>query len=450
MKKILGSAIAAVLSISLIYSGMTISAEDTENDKNTFTDEILTYEKVGEGNVAIVDCNGSAVSVTIGEEIDGYKIIGISENAFSENTGIREIKIADGIKNIGNGAFSGCTSLERVKLPAGIEEIPSQAFAFCSSLKEVEIPESVTVIREYAFAYCDDLTWLEIPGNVKTICDYAFSCSKLNGKLVIPEGVEEIMSCAFLQCQGIETVDIPSTLNTLGTLTFSSCEEMKSYNVSEKNSIYTSADGVLYSDGGKTLESYPSGKEETTFNIPDSVTALADGAFFGNKYLTEVTLTENIKTIGSGVFSYCSALERAEISEGISEITDSMFSDCMSLWRVNIPNSVTSIGAYAFLKCDKLSSIDIPDSVTEIGEYALGFYDDEEQNLKVYDDFVINANFETAARDYAKKNNVDINYLDGNKDMIKILLIVGAVVVILGIGAFIIVKTVLKKKKSQN
>ena len=114
---------------------------------------------------------------------------------------------------------------------------------------------------------------------------------------------------------------------------------------------------------------------------------------------------------------------------------------------VNIPDTVTSIGEYAFLECKKLKSLDIPDSVTEIGQYAVGFYDDDDGSFHNIDDFVINANFDTAARTYARDNGVSINYLDGNKDLPKIILIIGAIVVLMAAAIAVIV--VIRRKKKQ-
>jgi len=93
--------------------------------------------------------------------------------------------------------------------------------------------------------------------------------------------------------------------------------------------------------------------------------------------------------------------------------------------------------------------VDIPDTVTQIGEYAFGFTDDDEGKFHNIDDFVINANFDTEAKKYAKQHDVDINYLDGNPDTIKYVVLICVGVVVLAIVVFVIVKIILNKKKEK-
>ena len=58
------------------------------------------------------------------------------------------------------------------------------------------------------------------------------------------------------------------------------------------------------------------------------------------------------------------------IPEGITTIKAGLFFGCVDIKSVTIPNTVTKIEAYAFYGCKGLKTVVIPDSVTEIGEYA--------------------------------------------------------------------------------
>ena len=58
------------------------------------------------------------------------------------------------------------------------------------------------------------------------------------------------------------------------------------------------------------------------------------------------------------------------IPDGVTSIGDGAFWGCSGLTSVTISGGVTSIGDYAFYNCSGLTSVIIPDSVTEIGSKA--------------------------------------------------------------------------------
>lgn len=447
VKKLLKGIAVSCFLTAFLCSGITVSAESSGNQ--TFTDKMLTYEIVKDG-VNIIDCEEGASALSINEEIDNFRVIGIEEGAFADCTKLREVTLPDSIIYMGEGAFSGCTALEKINFPAGMTEIPAQTFAMCDSLKEIEIPDTIKTINQYAFSYCQDLTWFEIPKGVTTINSYAFALSKMPETLDIPENVKTIEDMAFFTCEGLKTVNIPATIDNLAPLAFLGSNELNSYNVDSNNKKYSSEYGVLYSENSTILESYPAGKDETSFTVPDTVEFIAGGAFFANSYLTEINLSDNITQIGEAAFSNCTALEKMTLPDSIISISPSLFCDCTSLWSVTLPEHLDSIGAYAFLECTNLQSLDIPDSVTEIGEYAMGYTDDEEGNFHSMDNFIINANYETAARTYAKDYDVDINYINGNPELPKYIMLIGLGVVVLGIIVFVVARIIIKRKKEND
>lgn len=62
------------------------------------------------------------------------------------------------------------------------------------------------------------------------------------------------------------------------------------------------------------------------------------------------------------------------IPDGITSIGYGTFWGCGSLTDIVIPNSVTSIGDGAFNGCESLTNIVIPNSVTSIGDGAFDDY----------------------------------------------------------------------------
>ena len=74
-----------------------------------------------------------------------------------------------------------------------------------------------------------------------------------------------------------------------------------------------------------------------------------------------------VTSIGNLAFkSRYSGLTSITIPDSVTSIGSGNFYGCTSLTSITIPNSVTSIEFNAFLRCTNLTSITIPDSVTSI------------------------------------------------------------------------------------
>jgi len=110
--------------------------------------------------------------------------------------------------------------------------------------------------------------------------------------------------------------------------------------------------------------------EVTTITIPDTVTKIADGAFFNCQKLTAITLPATVTSIEKNAFHSCFALTRITIQGSIKKIPEGMFYDCRSLTEVTVPDSVTSIDKWSFFGCTNLTTLRVPLSLTKIGNNA--------------------------------------------------------------------------------
>ena len=104
--------------------------------------------------------------------------------------------------------------------------------------------------------------------------------------------------------------------------------------------------------------------------IPNSVTSIGYGAFYGCSGLTSVTIPNSVTSIGEAAFSYCTSLMSVTIPNSVTCIENYAFDACWQLTGINIPNSITSIGEFTFRDCYDLTSIIIPESVTRISQHA--------------------------------------------------------------------------------
>ena len=103
--------------------------------------------------------------------------------------------------------------------------------------------------------------------------------------------------------------------------------------------------------------------------IPDSVTMIGGGAFFGCESLKNITIPDSVKSIGTGAFSSCKSLTSIDIPDSVTSISDWAFSSCTSLKNITIPDSVTMIGGTAFFGCGNLTITCSKGSYAE--EYAI-------------------------------------------------------------------------------
>ena len=280
---------------------------------------------------------------------------------------------------------------------------------------------------EYEYALLDDGT-VEITGyNGKA--EKLTIPNMLNGKKVT-----SIDNRAFYLCNSLISIIIPDSVEKISVNPFAYCRTLKSIFVSSEHPYFFAIDGVLFRKADSCLISYPKGREYTTYNIPQGITAIESSAFYDCKFLTRVTIPDSVTSIGDCAFSLCDSLtsitipdsveqigtnpftvcsalksisvspehpyfatidgvlfrkaDKALISypagissstytipQGITAIGDSAFYYCDSLTSVSIPDSVTSIGDNAFYFCESLTSVTIPDSVTAIGDSAFSYCD---------------------------------------------------------------------------
>lgn len=100
------------------------------------------------------------------------------------------------------------------------------------------------------------------------------------------------------------------------------------------------------------------------------VTAIADNAFKGNRFIEQVVLEANIRTIGENAFYNCSQLTSVSLPDTVTSLGDSAFQGCRLLTTVNIPKGVTVIPNYCFTYCRALQSLALGEQIESIGESA--------------------------------------------------------------------------------
>lgn len=103
-------------------------------------------------------------------------------------------------------------------------------------------------------------------------------------------------------------------------------------------------------------------KEITSIKLSNNLERIENGAFWGASNLKTITFSDSgkgLKKIGSLAFKDCSSLESIDLSNAeITEIPVRAFENCTSLKSVKLPPTVTKIANNAFSGCSKLEEIE--------------------------------------------------------------------------------------------
>ena len=180
---------------------------------------------------------------------------------------------------------------------------------------------TVTKITSMAFQDCAELTKVRFPKTLETITSQMFNLYGPSGWLA------------------------PSTLNP-----FVRCTSLESIEVDEENPSLCSVDGVLFSKDMSKLYSYPAGKRQENYTVPETVTWIGDGAFCYNYYLSSLVIPNNVTNINCALCVNCTNLKSVLLSENIIFIGAYTFQGCVSLQFLDIPGSVGEFAESVFSK----------------------------------------------------------------------------------------------------
>ena len=347
----------------------------------------------------------------------------------SDAESITQVVIENGAVSVGERAFSGCASLTGATLPDSVKIIGERAFAGCASLNSVTLGSGVTFVGAGAFSGCDRLNHVFYGGSqsawssvyiggenenltganlvISSAVIASGSCGEnvtwaldsegtfvISGrgamtdydsytvtpwytdyrdsikKVFIKSGVTNIGASAFNNLPKMTHITISETVEKIGNSGLYGCEALTDIEVYSGNPSYSSEDGVLFNRDKSELISYPAGKTNASYTVPQTVRKIGVSAFSRNKNLAELTLQPGLVEIGTMAFHDCDRLTEVILPSGMETIGNSAFYNCEALTRVTLPDTVKTIGSNAFYWCENLVDANIPGSVTKIGDGA--------------------------------------------------------------------------------
>ena len=106
----------------------------------------------------LVYCMSQETSFTIPE---GVEVIG--EMAFRGKKALKNVIIANSVKEIEHDAFYDCDELDNIYVPAGVKVVRSYAFAECDKLKKITFAGTPEKVGRHTFDDCDQLHDIIVP-----------------------------------------------------------------------------------------------------------------------------------------------------------------------------------------------------------------------------------------------------------------------------------------------
>jgi len=264
------------------------------------------------GTSAFASCE-KLTSLTLPE---GLTSIGAS--SFWDCRMLPGIIIPSTLTTIPGGAFEKCASFTSLLIPDNITTLESSSFSDCLSLTTVAIGEGTTTIGSFAFRNCPlledlsvsptnpaftvldgvlyskDLTTLiryppnkpgtdfTIPSAVSTVSSFSFQFARNLTQLVLNEGLENVFTGAFANLELLTEITIPANVTVMARSAFTRSNSLTSIHVDPANPEFSSIAGVLFNKNQTSLISYPSGKPDLTYQIPEDTITVGDAAFSGS------------------------------------------------------------------------------------------------------------------------------------------------------------------------
>ena len=166
----------------------------------------------------------------------------------------------------------------------------------------------------------------------------------------------------FYDCDGLTSITIGNGVTSIGWGAFQGCDNLKDVHIKDiakwcKIAFHEYDSNPLY----YTTNLYVNDVLTTNLVIPNGVTDICTGAFWGCDTLTSIVIPDSVTSIG-----------------------DVAFSGCSNLKRVTISDSVKNIGDYAFYVCDSLTTVEYGGSKADWEEINIGVLNENLTNATIH------------------------------------------------------------------
>ena len=302
----------------------------------------------------------------------------ILRNTFCKNED--DVIDLSGITAIDSYAFEGCRAKKIVNC-SQVNAIEADAFCGASILSDRSaLKEGTLTIENMMIAIDEEAEKVVIPKEATIPIGY-FDLSNTNVKEVVFSDFSQAARFHLLYYNGIITIN-DDTFIPLDKMQ-SILQKMycaSSFQITDKNKLYCTVDGVVYSKDKKTLIQYPKGRKSGAFEIPEGTEIIYKTAFCGTN-ITAVKIPDSVYRIM--FMAFCnSKIEHIEFNHTLTDFgafnDTGLFTKCKSLKNVKIPSHVKRLCNNMFERCNlQLEDITLCEGIEYIPDSALQFKSDK-------------------------------------------------------------------------
>lgn len=290
----------------------------------------------------------------------------IESSAFSGCRNLSEVNLPASLTAIQSSVFHLCINLKTVSYDGSLEQwsritADNDVLGYsCPSLVMSDYTAQFILVKN---------AFLDPPPKTVTITKYTGTESTV----ILPSTINswpvtKIGEDAFQDNTTITSVTIPASVTEIGSNAFAGCTNLTSVNYAGdwRNLTIQSGNPAVQDAANAPLFDFEF--------IPPDNTAVIVTNYKYNGAAADVTIPSRyqgkpVTEIGRAAF-FNSAVTSVTIPDSVTAILDGAFEKCSELTNISIPNSVTSIGLSAFAHCTSLKSITLPSSLSTIGNFA--------------------------------------------------------------------------------
>ncbi len=382
--------------------------DSADDSKIVFNDNLKEIEAS-----AFYGCKSLSEKVYLGKNVSA-----IGDGAFAGCHGITGFRIAEGNENFYQKSgvlynkdqtkiicYLAGKGTPKWTVPASVKYIQPRAFENAENLKKITLTSNIEVIYYETFRG-SGLESFSAPKNLKSIMESAFENCKNLKKVTFNSKLKSIGSEAFSGCTKLEgKIELGKNVDTVYSGAFKNCDSLTGFRIADGNKYFYQKSGVLYSKDKTRLISYLPRKATENFKIPSTVKEIADYAFFGAKYIKEVTLPAGLEIVPEYCFAN-SNISSVKFESGKKDllIRRYAFMNCDNLKSITIPKRTIYVYEEAIWNCDNLTKLKIVNPKCGIGSFFEG---DEYNYFEGYlnEELVVYSEKGSAAEKWAKDNN---------------------------------------------